>query len=96
MSNMNNRDDFPPKVKETLLKRVGNRCSNPDCQKLTTGPHSSPDDSVNTGVAAHITAAAPGGPRYNSNLTEKERKATANGIWLCQNCAKLIDNDEKK
>jgi hypothetical protein len=26
-------------------------------------------------------------------LTADERAHTSNGIWLCQNCAKLIDND---
>jgi hypothetical protein len=28
-----------------------------------------------------------------SSPSAEERSATANGIWLCQNCAKLIDND---
>ncbi len=45
------------------------------------------------GVAAHITAASPGGPRYDSTLTPAQRKSGKNGIWLCQYCAKLIDND---
>ena len=45
------------------------------------------------GVAAHITAASPRGPRYNAALTDSERASALNGIWLCQNCAKLIDND---
>ncbi len=49
--------------------------------------------SVNIGVAAHITAAAEGGPRYDSALDSDERAGIANGIWLCQNCAKLVDND---
>jgi hypothetical protein len=44
-------------------------------------------------VAAHITAASIGGPRYDSDLLPEERSSTSNGIWLCQNCAKLIDND---
>jgi hypothetical protein len=48
---------------------------------------------VNIGVAAHITAASPGGPRYDLHLTPVERAGHENGIWLCQNCAKLIDND---
>jgi hypothetical protein len=26
-------------------------------------------------------------------LSEKERRSAANGIWLCQTCAKLIDSD---
>jgi hypothetical protein len=52
-----------------------------------------PAKSVNVGVAAHISAAAAGGPRYNSSLTQAERTAIENGIWLCQICAKLVDND---
>jgi hypothetical protein len=48
---------------------------------------------VNVGVAAHITAASSGGPRFDDSLGEKERRSAANGIWLCQNCAKLIDSD---
>lgn len=51
---------------------------------------------VNIGVAAHITAAAAGGPRYDPTLTEAERSHPDNGIWLCQNCAKLIDNDPQR
>jgi len=48
---------------------------------------------LNLGVAAHITSASEGGPRYNANLTNEQRCNSDNGIWLCQNCAKLIDND---
>jgi hypothetical protein len=48
---------------------------------------------INLGVAAHITAASRNGPRYDALLTEAERRNGENGIWLCQNCAKLIDND---
>jgi hypothetical protein len=51
-------------------------------------------DSVNVGVAAHISAAAVGGPRYNGALTPAERASIKNGIWLCQTCAKIIDADE--
>jgi hypothetical protein len=48
---------------------------------------------VNIGVAAHITAAAARGPRYDPSLSAEGRSSITNGIWLCQNCAKLIDND---
>jgi Zn-finger protein len=68
-------------------------CSNPNCRKLTSGPRSDPNKSVRIGVAAHITAASPGGPRYDKSLSQRERSSAANGIWLCQNCAKLVDND---
>jgi hypothetical protein len=86
-------DDFSDPVKRALASRVGNLCSNPDCRALTSGPQEDPAKAVNLGVAAHITAASPGGPRYDAALLPEERCAPANGIWLCQNCAKLVDND---
>jgi hypothetical protein len=90
------RDDFPKAVAETLAKRVGNRCSNPGCRKRTSGPHTQDDKALNVGVAAHITAASPGGPRYGPSLTPEQRRGIGNGIWLCQSCAKLVDNDEAR
>lgn len=87
------RDDFSQQTLDILAKRVGIRCSNPSCRKLTTGPRIDSAKIINIGVGAHITAAASGGPRFDSNLSSEERKSTDNGIWLCQNCAKLIDND---
>ena len=90
------RDNFSQKTKDVLAKRVGGICSNPDCRSFTVGPNSSPHSSVSIGVAAHITAASPGGPRYDSTLSSDERSSIDNGIWLCQNCAKLIDSDPER
>lgn len=90
------RDDFKQEIKELLARRVGQRCSNPNCRALTSGPHEDPSKAVNIGVAAHITAASPDGPRYESKLLSEERKSPENGIWLCQNCAKLVDNDPQR
>jgi len=73
--------------------RVGVRCSNLSCRKLTTGPRTESPYIINIGVGAHITAASPGGPRYDLSLSSQQRESAENGIWLCQNCAKLIDND---
>ncbi len=44
-------------------------------------------------MAAHITGASPGGPRYDPSLTSEERTHARNGIWLCETCAKLVDSD---
>ncbi|MBO4767527.1 MAG: HNH endonuclease [Lachnospiraceae bacterium] len=92
----NNRDDFSISTKELLANRVGLRCSNPNCRKLTRGANDDPSKTTNIGVAAHICAAAKGGPRYNESMSAEERKAPDNGIWLCQNCAKLIDSDTNR
>jgi len=90
------RDDFDARTKEILARRVGYRCSNPGCRQLTSGPQEDPTKAVNIGVAAHITAASEGGPRYDPGLLAKERRSVDNGIWLCQNCAKLIDSDVRQ
>ena len=87
------RDDFSSKTKEILGKRVGYYCSNPNCRKATIGPTSDKDKALNIGIAAHITAASEGGARYNEELSHSERKDIDNGIWLCANCATLIDRD---
>ena len=87
------RDDFPEGTKRALAQRVGYLCSNPSCRAHTTGPQANAAKSISVGVAAHITAAAPGGPRFNPQLDDAQRKNATNGIWLCQNCAKLIDSD---
>ena len=87
------RDEFFRETVRVLQERAGNHCSNPKCRCLTSGPNEALDKSSRIGVAAHITAAAPGGPRYDVSLTTEERRSSENGIWLCQNCARLIDVD---
>lgn len=90
------RDDFNEGVKRIVAARVSYLCSNPECETVTTGPQFDPSKALNIGVASHISAASPGGPRYNETLTSKERTCHQNAIWLCQNCAKLVDNDEQR
>jgi hypothetical protein len=88
------RDDFTDEVKRILAARVRNVCSNPDCQASTSGPQIDSTKALNVGVAGHIMGAAEGGARYNPSLSPEQRRHPDNGIWLCQTCAKLIDNDE--
>jgi hypothetical protein len=88
-----NRDDFSQAVKQTLASRVASQCSNPDCRAATSGPQLDAAKALNIGVAAHIAAAASGGPRFDQTMTPEARASIENGIWLCQNCAKLVDND---
>lgn len=72
--------------------RAGYCCSFSECGRPTVGPsETGPDKHVNIGVAAHITAASPGGPRYDATMTSEQRSSITNGIWLCQSHARLID-----
>jgi len=63
---------------------------------MTLGPHSDPARSLSTGHAAHIRAAAPGGPRYDSTQSRSQRTSIDNGIWLCRDCGDLVDKDTSK
>lgn len=89
------RDNFSAEVKRIVAHRVGLRCSRPECRASTSGPTSNDSKALNIGVAAHISAASPGGPRFESKMSAEQRRHASNAIWLCQNCAKLVDNDEE-
>jgi hypothetical protein len=91
---MSDRHDFTQRTKEILAKRVRYSCSNPICGKSTIGPHSEKEKTLLIGIAAHITAASPGGPRYDNSLREDERRSLDNAVWLCVNCSTLIDKDQ--
>lgn len=88
------RDDFNRATKELLAKQAGHRCAHPHCGKPTSGADESGTGAINIGVAAHITAASAGGPRYDPALTSEQRKDATNGIWLCQDHAHAVDADD--
>ena len=90
------RDDFSSRTRSRLALRVAHRCSHPDCRVSTVGPTDSLDGVRSVGRAAHITAAAPGGPRYDAKFTPEQRRSIDNAIWLCANHADLVDGDEKR
>lgn len=90
----NNRDDFTSITKRIIAQRSGFRCAICGCQ--TEGPGLDLDKAVSIGDAAHITAAAPRGPRYDANLTSAQRSHVDNGLWACKNHHWAIDHDEKR
>jgi len=89
------RDDFDKPIVDALAKRAAYICSNPDCMTLTIAP-SSEDvlKFIYIGKAAHIAAAAEGGARFDSTMSSDERKSISNGIFLCSNCADMIDKNK--
>jgi hypothetical protein len=92
MSPHHNRDEFGAKVRTALARRAGYVCA--ICGASTEAPSAESAISVSSiGVAAHITAAAPKGPRYDPTLTPVERARIDNAIWLCRNHGTAVDND---
>ncbi len=89
------RDDFPKHVADALAKRAAFICSNPKCRALTIAPSEADESKVlYIGKAAHICAAAEGGPRYDAQMAPEERKSASNGVFLCSNCADMIDRNK--
>lgn len=90
------RENFTKEKVRIIAERAAYLCSNPECRMITSGPHSDDNKSLKNGIAAHICAASPRGPRYNPSQTSEERSSVSNGIWLCHNCSDLIDKDPVK
>ncbi|MBY4869044.1 hypothetical protein K6W76_21435 [Burkholderia anthina] len=89
------RDDFSQSVKTILAGRAGWKCSFPNCPCSTAGPAiESHDKWIRNGVAAHITAAAPGGPRYDASMSPEQRSDISNAIWMCPTHGSLIDKEK--
>ena len=94
---MAKRDDFIKSVKDKAAKRVAYRCSFPGCGIATIGPkYGNPLGVASIGVACHICAASPGGPRYDENMDSDQRKSIENCIWMCETHSVIIDSDEEK
>lgn len=89
-----NRDNFNKLTREKIAKGAGWLCSFPNCQAPTVGATSDGEEVIDIGIAAHICAAAPGGPRYDDKMSPEERSSAKNGIWMCSDHGKAIDSKD--
>ena len=81
-----------PKVINRLYALSGNQCAFPDCGvKLVSST-----GNENIADVSHIEAAEKGGPRYNPNSNDTERRSFKNLILLCKNHNKVIDDNPNK
>lgn len=87
------RSKFPRSLVLTLAQRACYHCSNPDCRRLTSGPHSRKDKSLISGEAAHIFGANSGSARFDGSMSARARSEITNAIWLCVECHTVIDRD---
>ena len=88
------RDNFNKSTRTLIGRQAGWHCSYSGCRRPTDGSNSEGDGEISIGVAAHICAAAPGGPRYDYEMSSEERKSARNGIWMCETHARLIDSKD--
>ena len=90
------KPDFTKSIVDLLPKRAAYKCSNPDCRITTVGPTKNINKATVIGEAAHILGARSGSKRYLCNMSDNSRAEITNAIWLCRNCHKLIDTDERR
>jgi hypothetical protein len=88
------RAEFSAATRRIIAERAGYQCSVLNCGRLTIGPGMRPRQTVRTGIAAHIYAASPDGPRGTGGLSDGERREPENGIWCCTTHGKSIDSDD--
>ncbi len=88
------RDDFTGTTRNDIAKGAGWLCSYPGCRAATVGATADGKGVIDIGTASHIAAAAPGGPRYDANMSEEVRRSAENGIWMCRDHGKAIDSDD--
>ena len=80
----NTKEDY-----RLLFARTGNQCAFPGCNH----PLIDEDDTFVAQVC-HIEAARPGGPRYNSDMTDEDRRSVKNLMVLCYRHHKKTDDAE--
>jgi hypothetical protein len=89
------RHDFYAPTRRVIAERGGYRCAHPSCGAPTVGPALvDKGGTARIGMAAHIHAASPEGPRYKKRQTEAQRRSAENGLWMCQSCGTVIDSDD--
>lgn len=89
-----NRDPDPLESQVRILfGRSGGRCSYPKCGEYLVVPNRARTDMPkNVAKIGHITAASPGGPRYDASLNTEERRSEANLILVCGTHHDAIDS----
>lgn len=89
------RDNFSERTRMQIARLTGGLCAYPGCRAATFGASADGAAVLDIGIAAHICAAAPGGPRFDEAMSSTERASAANGIWMCADHGRAIDADPK-
>lgn len=84
--------DYTPSDIKRLFAFSGNQCAKPGCTRNVIGE----DDLTVVGKICHIAAASKNGPRYDSKMTDEQRRGYDNLILLCDEHHSIIDNKENE
>jgi len=88
---------IPARDQRLLCTRSGSVCANPKCRKeLVIALTKEGDRESTVAEMAHIKGEKPTAPRYDPNMTDPQRNAYSNLIFLCRACHKEIDDQPKK
>ena len=89
MADKNKARQYKPSTVRRLDTLSGNECAEPNCQKKLIA-----EDGISiTSKICHIAAASSNGPRYDSSMTDNERREFDNLILLCDEHHVIIDNE---
>ena len=80
------RKPITTKTLRHLFALSGNRCAHPECDHILVN-----DDGLFVAQIAHVSAAEPGGPRYNENLDDEFRRSAENLVILCYRHHRELD-----
>lgn len=78
---------YPTKL--LVAFRSGDKCAK--CKRQLT-PENIPDQPCSVGEAAHIYGEKQGARRYDPKMTQQDRDAYANLIYMCESCHGEIDD----
>lgn len=81
-----------PKIEvlRELYLKSGNQCAFPGCNHLIIDTNG-----VFIGQLCHIESALPGGPRFNPNQTNEDRRSFENLLLMCTAHHKITDNEDE-
>ena len=86
--------DFSQETINLLAFRACLICNNPRCATVTVGPSDAKGHlAIKLGEAAHICAKRSGQARYDADMSDDQRAAPENGIWLCASCHTMVDKN---
>ena len=79
-----------PEILREFFLKSGNLCAFPNCTALMMN-----EQGVFIGQLCHIEAAEEGGPRFNPDMTNEDRRAASNLMLMCYEHHKVTDDVKK-